>query len=642
MKPLFWFVLLFLLTSNLCHSQLSASSALSRISLDEGIVSLDKDWKFKEGDDAAWSQSSYDDRFWQTVDLGNYTSFLPAFNKKRIGWFRLKLILDSGLRNKPVSFIISQMGACEMYINGSLFIRQGEIHLPDIVVSNPHERPFLYTRDLRGDTITIAVRFASRLPTPLWLLPGRGARPLSIKMGSWLSATDNYRSFLVKPRIRIGFSFMTAGLGLLFILLYSFFPKEKINLLFGLFCLFLSTNALIEFQLSEGNLNIMQYGIISFGSMMEDKICGMLIFSIISIEILNRVTVYQRILIFYVLIIDTLLYLFFGATEVNFIWANIVRLIVTIEFIRLGLYGLKKGNYIIAVVAISSSIRNIGFILSFFTPINYAVSYDYFNWIICIAVVTFYLAAKFARHSKNQIFQLSEINILSEANLKKEQEKYEMLENLVNERKNSQQALSDVRQGIALDLHDEIGSTLNSISVYSEIAGRQLKSDLGNAEILLSKMGTASRNMIDTMNDIVWAVNPKNDSFKNILERMQYFAAELLSGKNILLQFNVDEKVIEVRLPMEIRKNFYLIFKEAIHNSYKYADGKNVYVNIAQEGQHIAMSVTDDGKGFDIGRKSLNGNGMASMAIRAKEINAQLDVRSWLSKGTRIELIIPL
>ena len=642
MKLLLWFVILFLVTNNLCHSQSSVSPVLSRTRLEGSVVSLDNDWKFKEGDDTAWSLSSYDDRLWKTVDLSNYTSFLPAFNKKRIGWFRRKLILDSALRNTPISFIISPLGACNMYINGSLFVRLGEIHLPGVVVSNPHEKPFLYTGNLRGDTLTIAVRFASQLPTPIWLLPGRGAQPLTIKMGSWLSATDNYRSSLVKPRIRIGFSFMTAGLGLLFILLYSFFPKEKINLLFGLFCLFLSTNALIEFQLSEGNLNMAQFGIISFGSTMIDKICGMLIFSIISIEILNRVTVYQRILIFYVLIIDTLLYLFFGATEVNFIWANMVRLIVMIEFIRLGLYGLKKGNYIIAVVAISSAIRSIGFILSFFTPINYAVSYDYFNWIICIAMVTFYLATKFARHSKNQILQLSEINALSEANLKKEQEKYEMLESLVNERKNSQQALSDVRQGIALDLHDEIGSTLNSISVYSEIAGRQLKSNLGNAEILLEKMGTASRSMIDTMNDIVWAVNPKNDSFKNILERMQYFAGELLSGKNILLQFHVDEKVSDVRLPMDIRKNFYLIFKEAIHNSYKYADGKNVQVNIAQVGLHIIMVITDDGKGFDTERKSLNGNGLASMEIRAKEIHAQLDVRSWLTKGTRIELVMPV
>ena len=93
---------------------------------------------------------------------------------------------------------------------------------------------------------------------------------------------------------------------------------------------------------------------------------------------------------------------------------------------------------------------------------------------------------------------------------------------------------------------------------------------------------------------------------------------------------------------MDIRKNFYLIFKEAIHNSYKYADGKNVHVNIAQEGTHIIMVITDDGRGFDAEKKSPNGNGLISMKMRAKEIHAQLDVRSWLTKGTRIELIMPV
>ena len=172
MKPLFGFVLLIFLTNNLCHSQSIAGPALSRINLAEGIISLDKDWKFKEGDDTAWSQSSYDDRFWQTVDLGNCTGFLPAFNKKRIGWFRRKLILDSALRNTPISIIISQLGACEMYINGSLFVRLGEIQMSGVVVSNPNEKPFLYSGHPSEDTLTIAVRFASRLPTPIWLLPG--------------------------------------------------------------------------------------------------------------------------------------------------------------------------------------------------------------------------------------------------------------------------------------------------------------------------------------------------------------------------------------------------------------------------------------------------------------------------------------
>ena len=102
--------------------------------------------------------------------------------------------------------------------------------------------------------------------------------------------------------------------------------------------------------------------------------------------------------------------------------------------------------------------------------------------------------------------------------------------------------LAAVRQKIASDLHDDIGSTLNSISVYSEVASQQLDSNKQNAVELLKKMGAASRGMIDNMNDIVWAIHPKNDQFENVIERMQFFAAELLSGKNIPVGFQCDER----------------------------------------------------------------------------------------------------
>ena len=209
-------------------------------------------------------------------------------------------------------------------------------------------------------------------------------------------------------------------------------------------------------------------------------------------------------------------------------------------------------------------------------------------------------------------------------------------------RKRNRQALANVRQVIAADLHDDIGSTLNSISVYSQIAGGQLKTDTENAKILLDKMGTASRNMIDTMNDIVWAVNPENDYFENILQRMKYFAGELLSGKNILLQFSVDDSVKNLKLPMEKRKNFYLIFKEAINNTYKYAGGKTVNVSIEQKAKNIVMIISDDGAGFETLKKIAIGNGLKNMQARAKEINAQLSIISWPAQGTRIELRMPV
>jgi signal transduction histidine kinase/ligand-binding sensor domain-containing protein len=209
-------------------------------------------------------------------------------------------------------------------------------------------------------------------------------------------------------------------------------------------------------------------------------------------------------------------------------------------------------------------------------------------------------------------------------------------------RKRNRLALSNMRQKIASDLHDDIGSTLNSISVYSEIAGRQIETNSENARSLLQKMGIASRNMIDTMNDIVWSVNPKNDYFENILQRMQYFAGELLSGKDILFQFKVSEAVKSIKLPMGKRKNFYLIFKEAVTNAYKYANGKTVSVDIGLQLNNIVMIIRDDGNGFEVADKTGVGNGLKNMKARAKEINAKLEITSWLLKGTRIELRVPV
>ena len=205
-------------------------------------------------------------------------------------------------------------------------------------------------------------------------------------------------------------------------------------------------------------------------------------------------------------------------------------------------------------------------------------------------------------------------------------------------RKQNRDALADIRQKIASDLHDEIGSTLNSISVYSEVATQQVETNTVNAKSILQKMGSASRNMIDTMNDIVWSINPVNDQFENILQRMQYFAGELLSGKNILLQFEVQKEVKNIRLPMVKRKDFYLIFKEAVTNAYKYSGAKNVNVSIGMESGKLIMIISDDGNGFESPAHTLGGNGLINMQTRTKEIGARLNIKSWPQKGTRIEL----
>ncbi len=129
-----------------------------------------------------------------------------------------------------------------------------------------------------------------------------------------------------------------------------------------------------------------------------------------------------------------------------------------------------------------------------------------------------------------------------------------------------------MRNIIAADLHDDIGSTLSSIRMYSDIVRMKIENDNPEAGNFLSKMSESSREMIDNMSDIVWAIKPANDAFENIVDRMYNFASELCSAREITFKMPRPENLSLVKIGMLQRRDIYLIFKEAINNAVKYAN----------------------------------------------------------------------
>lgn len=199
--------------------------------------------------------------------------------------------------------------------------------------------------------------------------------------------------------------------------------------------------------------------------------------------------------------------------------------------------------------------------------------------------------------------------------------------------------LQMVRNKIARDLHDDIGSTLGSISFFSEAAKQQVQqSNNQGAEKMLSKIGDTSREMIDNMSDIVWSVNPQNDSVKHLIARMRVFADDLVGSADMELHFNYQPNIEDLKLTMEERKNIFLIYKEAIYNSIKYSGAKNLYVDLLKNKGRLKLVVRDDGTGFDVNNyKSKNGNGIRNMKQRSEEIKAELEVQS-SSTGTTLHV----
>lgn len=206
-----------------------------------------------------------------------------------------------------------------------------------------------------------------------------------------------------------------------------------------------------------------------------------------------------------------------------------------------------------------------------------------------------------------------------------------------------------MRNKIAQDLHDNVGSTLSSISVYSQVA--QIQSKNGNINELnevLDKIGNTSNDMISEMNDIVWAINPRNDSMEKIIQRMESFARPLAAARNIQFDLQYDKSVDTLQLDMDGRKNFYLIFKEAINNAIKYSGTSALVVGIQLINNKLLLEVKDNGVGFNVGnemkgnRATLSGNGLHNMYKRANEMKGELQIDSQPGKGTTILLQMPL
>ena len=201
--------------------------------------------------------------------------------------------------------------------------------------------------------------------------------------------------------------------------------------------------------------------------------------------------------------------------------------------------------------------------------------------------------------------------------------------------------MQKVRTRIARDLHDDMGSTLSTINILSEMAKMKVHSDTAKTDEYLHKISDNSSRMMEAMDDIVWSINPLNDSMAKITARMREFATGVLEAKNIDFTFHVDEAVKELKLDMEARRDFFLLFKEAVNNLAKYSECRHAAIDLLVHHSTLIMKIRDDGKGFDV-QAADNGNGMTNMKKRAQSLNGSLRIDSAPKSGTLVELEVPL
>ncbi len=181
-----------------------------------------------------------------------------------------------------------------------------------------------------------------------------------------------------------------------------------------------------------------------------------------------------------------------------------------------------------------------------------------------------------------------------------------------------------MRNEISKDLHDDVGSTLSSISILSQVAKNKMEEgEQEQSSSIMSRINNSSQEMVEKIGDIVWAVNSHNDNMQDIIVKLRNTFLETCVSRNIHLSFSCDPSLEKRITSMQIRKNIYLICKEAINNAIKYSGGTRIVVSFSIISGEMVLIVTDNGNGFDPDR-SKSGNGLLNMQTRADEMKGRL------------------
>jgi ligand-binding sensor domain-containing protein/signal transduction histidine kinase len=198
-----------------------------------------------------------------------------------------------------------------------------------------------------------------------------------------------------------------------------------------------------------------------------------------------------------------------------------------------------------------------------------------------------------------------------------------------------------LRFTIATDLHDDLGASLSTIAIWSDLAAQQAESHDTKLLQPLQKIGAISREVIDSVNDIVWVINPRHDRFPDLVSRMRRHVDDLAGVVPFSISFSFEGDEHEIGAGPVFRREIFLVFKESLNNVMRHSGCTKSSVSLSLSSGWVSLRVSDDGRGFDP-TSPATGNGLTSLRRRAERLGAKLDVQSSPSQGAIIEMRVPI
>jgi signal transduction histidine kinase len=324
-----------------------------------------------------------------------------------------------------------------------------------------------------------------------------------------------------------------------------------------------------------------------------------------------------------------MVYVLMGAIRGYFFLVGVYLLIMTLRKKKSAYYYLVgSGAIVLIVFAIISTL------VEFYYLAGNPVKVRGLSWLLMgfFAEVIFYSAAVGYRTKRENLQRI--------AALQKIVDQYDIIkQHEIEKLKAMYQSKEEERNRIVKDIHDEIGSTVSSISILSNVALQEKdKKDTGP---MMKEIRDNAATLTDKVDDIVWSMNPRHDFMESLLLRIRQFATPLFEAKGIDYEFDYGKELMQQKIDAQSRQYIYYILKEAINNLVKYSDCKKAMITASADAGMFYFTVKDDGKGFNKD-ESATGNGLHFMQQRAAEIGAAINIRSIKEKGTEVHLSIKI
>lgn len=344
---------------------------------------------------------------------------------------------------------------------------------------------------------------------------------------------------------------------------------------------------------------------------------------------LNKFLRFEKITIVILMAVYTYLHFFTNTFNPQEILENVMKIFMLIAAIIYIIAALQEKNKLVNYLVAGTAIQIVFYILSFVilliagTQTNLFTSASFYFCIGIIASVVFYIMG--LTYKTRQEF-IEKINERQAMKLEMEKKEFEKQLEVINARQNE-------RNRISADMHDDLGSGMTTIRLYSEIALNKM----GENKIPeVEKISNSANDLLNKMNAIIWSMSSSNDTFSNMAAYIRSYTIGYCEDNNIVCEIELPKTIPDLVVSGEIRRNVFLVVKEALHNIVKHSGAGKVLLTLLEKDNKMVFTIHDNGKGIDLSKPRAFGNGLRNMKKRMEDLGIEFMIEN--KEGTLITM----